>query len=175
MKIWPLSTRYSISVPDPAGQCASLSPDHKAQSAEPQVWPKPRFKSGRRTNIVVGTISCMHMCTDVEGVLQMFQFVDAKSLLECSVHHGTRNCSHWLTTEQQPLDLLARSLSWSVGQSSELISFICPPVTESFSSSSPANSLLLLGWEQLAHIRLTGADALSCWTNIILGETEGRF
>lgn len=50
MKIWLPSTWFSISVPDPPGQCASLSPDpdRKAQSAEPQVWPKPRFKKERK-------------------------------------------------------------------------------------------------------------------------------
>lgn len=54
-----------------------------------------------------------------------------------------------------PRDLLARSLLWSDRQRLEPLSFIYPPVTESFSSS-----LLFLWWEQLRDIRSRGADAL---------------
>lgn len=44
MKTWPPSTWYSISVQDPVEQWASLSPDRKLQSEEPQAWPEPQFK-----------------------------------------------------------------------------------------------------------------------------------
>lgn len=48
-KIWPFSIQFCLSVSDPAGQFASLSHDHKVQSAESQAWPKP-FASNAQKN-----------------------------------------------------------------------------------------------------------------------------
>lgn len=90
------------------------------------------------------------------------------------IRHATApiGLKHSVDLVPQPLphDLLARSLPWSDRQCLEPLSFIYPPVTESFSSSRPAHSLLFLWWEQLRNIHFRGADALQ-FCNIMPEDT----
>lgn len=73
MKIWPCSIQYSLHVSGPAGQRASLSPDHKGNQQNHRPGEKPRSRAQRKSHshTEVGMnphIKDTRVCTCTEGV-----------------------------------------------------------------------------------------------------------